>query len=188
VSPKPIDASSPALVAAAIAFVGVLVSTLVSATVSKRATYISTVTAERSKWIDKLRNNISRLISLLHTVDREMYRDHSFSDTKQFGELSAQIVEAMALVRLQLNPAGKIDINILALLFAAQDQIGEQDYKAFERLFVRHVQWLLKEEWEKVKYEARGPVGKLWAAYKKLRRKSAYENFCAHEGAIQAWL
>jgi hypothetical protein len=98
-----------------------------------------------------------------------------------------EIVEQIALVRLQLNPDGVIDANILALLTAIRAHVGEEDYHSFEQILVRHVQFLLKEEWEKVKYEARGLWGRIWALYQRHRRKVAYERFCDTEGAVARW-
>ena len=176
-----------AIFTAVVALAGVIVTAVVSLSIARRSTYLSTVTVERSKWIEKLRNNISRLISRLHTVDYELYRDDEFAEAERFTQMSGEIVEAMALVRLQLNPEGRIDANILALLTAIQDHVGGQEYKNLERIFVRHVQWMLKEEWEKVKYEALGPIGRLWAVYKRHQRATAYGKYCAGPGSITAW-
>jgi hypothetical protein len=176
-----------AILIAAIALIGVIFTAIVSFLVSRRATYLNTVTTERSKWIDKLRDNISRLIAQARAIDVLLYRSDEFQQSKEYDTATNKIVPTMALIRLQLNPDGKIDKNILALMTAIQSHVGRQDYQNLERLFVRHVQWLLKEEWEKVKFEARGWFGRLWAAYKLWRRKAAYAKFCSNEGAITGW-
>ena len=155
--------------------------------VSRRSIYIQTVTVERAKWIDKLRINMSDVIALAHRLDVELYGDDNFSNTIAYTELTTQIVRLMAQVRLQLNPEGKIDSNILSLMQAIQNYVGDQDYKNLERVMVRHIQWLLKEEWEKVKYEAMGPLGRRWADYKRWRRRRAYAKYCDNGGSVAEW-
>jgi hypothetical protein len=121
-------------------------------------------------------------------MDVKFYRDEEeFSGSVEYDQLAKDIVETAALIRLQLNPEGKIDANIIALITAIQDWVGEQEYKNLERTLVRHVQWLLKEEWERVKFEARGWWGRLWATYLAGRRKAAYKRYCAGDGSVVPW-
>jgi hypothetical protein len=47
------------IIAAIIALGGVVVSSFISKLISGRTLYINAVTVERSKWIDKLRDNIA---------------------------------------------------------------------------------------------------------------------------------
>jgi hypothetical protein len=177
-----------AVLLAGIALSGVILTAAISLLIARRSTYFSTVTVERSKWIDKLRTNISQLIAQVHALDVELYKDDHFHGSKEYDIATKDIVATMAFIRLQLNPNGAIDANILSLLAAIQNHVGEQEYKNLEGVFVRHVQWLLKEEWEKVKYEARGVLGRLFAKYGAWRRKQAYARFCADEGSVSRWL
>jgi len=52
-------------------------------------------------------------------------------------------------------------------------------------LLMTHSRWLLKEEWEKVKAEASGPLSKLWWRWKKSLRLRRYRKYAAAEGNIQ---
>jgi hypothetical protein len=54
-----------ATISAVIAVSGVILSAFVSALISRRTNYFNAVTVERSKWIDKLRNNISDCVGSL---------------------------------------------------------------------------------------------------------------------------
>ncbi len=178
-----------AIIVAIIALVGVIISASISLFVSRRSNYLNAVTAERSKWIDKLRVNVSNLIAQAHVLDVELYRSDEFSGSKDYDAAVKELVSTMTFVRLQLNPNGKIDANIILLLGAIQNHVGEQDYHNLESLFVRHMQFLLKEEWEQVKYEARGWLGRLSSIYKRRRHDAAYSKFCKEkEGAVTPWL
>jgi hypothetical protein len=185
------DKASVSLIVACIALAGVIMTGIVSLLVARRSTYLNAVTAERSKWIDKLRNNIAEMLAVAHELDAKLYRDRDgeFQSSHDYDKLTREAAEKIALLRLQLNPEGSIDRNILSLLAALRARVGDQDYSNFERVFVRHVQSLLKEEWEKVKCEAHGWFGRLWALYQRHRRKVAYEKFCkTEEGEISRWI
>jgi hypothetical protein len=168
------------IVTAIIALIGVAFSTFVAFTISKKSTYITTVTAERSKWIDKLRENIAELLAVCGSINMTR-RD------KKSAEALAKRSEAdrlIALITLQLNPFDKsgIDQNLIKLLpelvQSSENEPGE--YREFERQFVQHAQFLLKEEWEKVKSEAKGTVLALLTgeACKRRKRANEYRKFC----------
>lgn len=170
------------VVAAAIALLGVLLSALVSALVSRRSSYIVSVTGERSKWIDKLRGNIAELLGALgqmhvkHTASKD-YRNSSahFEDIRKVDTL-------IATITLQLNPRGAIDKNMIRLLERiprdADTSNSSTQFRAIERALILHAQFLLKEEWEKVKYESRLALTRPLAWWCRCRRASEYRDFC----------
>lgn len=142
------------ITAAFIALCGVLITALVAYTASKRSAYISAVTAERSKWIDKLRGNIADLLGLCSAI-------HTLSPMKSLDK-QREADRLIALIKLQLNPNDEsgIDRNLLVhlkRLYESAEGRGAP-YRVEEDRFVRHCQFLLKEEWEKVKSEAKGVV------------------------------
>jgi hypothetical protein len=53
----------PELAAALIALIGVIISAIISTIISRRSSYITAVTTQRSIWIDKLRGNIAELLA-----------------------------------------------------------------------------------------------------------------------------
>lgn len=89
----------------------------------------------------------------------------------------------ISLISLQLNPAdeGGIDKNLIAhlrILVEATEKPGDE-FRKEEKKLVRHSQFMLKEEWEKVKTEARGWIATLW---NKVRgKKCAYKRFVREE-------
>ena len=93
----------------------------------------------------------------------------------------------IALITLQLNPNDESGIDQrLIELFPELVKSSEKDddsYRVFEQRFVRHAQFLLKEEWEKVKTEAKGTV---WAwltgsGCRRRKRLSDYREFSSAE-------
>jgi len=63
-------------------------------------------------------------------------------------------------------------------LFPTRAEMGNDTYRELERAFVRHAQFLLKEEWEKVKSEAMGWLCRIVSWYKKCVRAHEYKEFC----------
>lgn len=187
-----ISAAEPpaVLVAAAIALVGVLFSALVSAVVARRGTYIATVTAERSKWIDSLRSNISEALGTASYLHGLIVEEGVEAVDEEDNELLRRTAVLLATIRLQLNPLGEIDANIILLLRAMPARVRRDDdtYDNFEMLLIRHSQWLLKEEWEKVKYESRGLSRFLIEPLKRYRRLRKYRFFCRNDGALPTWV
>lgn len=134
--------------------IGVFVSVMVSYSISKRSVYISSVTAERSKWIDKLRGNISDLLGVLSTINMAM-PDIGSDEAKKNRSEADRII---SLISMQLNPMDEsgIDKNLMhhLRLITKSAEKSPDIFRLEERKFIRHCQFLLKEEWEKVKYEA----------------------------------
>jgi hypothetical protein len=133
--------------------------------IAGRNVYINSITAERSKWLDKLRINLSAYYSLSASIT---YRQRTLAAITDDDIRKQQVAgrytdlekleERASLLRLQLNPQGDIDGNVLAIIEALQ---AHQDHKgpdipALRELVISHAQWLLKAEWEKVKWEAGG--------------------------------
>lgn len=132
---------------AAIALIGVFLSAFVSAfvanAVSKRSAYITAVTAERSKWIDKLRSNIADLLGVcgaIHLSSSDKTSDKALEKRQNADRL-------IALITLQLNPNDKsgIDKELIELLpkLVSSSEKADNSYRDFEKSFVRYAQFLL---------------------------------------------
>ena len=171
-------------------FVAALISAFVALSSSKRSTYIASVTTERSKWIEKLRGNIAELLSVLGAISREAAKSKETQEEKRKEEASARRTEAdklIALITLQLNPFDKsgIDQELIKLMpelveaAENQSQNQSQNYRKCELQFVKHAQFLLKEEWEKVKSEAQGRMVGWWSGSEHSRwlRSIQYREF-----------
>ena len=164
--------TDPQVVAAMIALIGVVVSIVVSAVISlivaRRSSYINAVTAERSKWIDKLRENIADLLGTCGALYRGEKQDRQKAD------------RLIAVITMQLNPKGDIDKNIIDLLALFLEKAEKKcgNYKTMEKATVRHAQFLLKAEWKQVKLEAMGFWSKPRWYWKACTRGQHYRNFC----------
>ncbi|UMA65333.1 hypothetical protein LVO79_02375 [Roseivivax marinus] len=159
--------ANPNITVAIIALCGVLISAFVAFITGKRSVYISSVTAERSKWIDKLRGNIAEFVGVCSAIHLHIpidgdYTGRTTEQKKADIERRHQADCLIALITLQLNPNEKsgIDKNIILHMekLAVAAENADKGYRSEERKFVRHCQFLLKEEWEKVKSEALGPI------------------------------
>lgn len=170
--------TNPALGAAFIALTGVVISALVAFVGSRRSIYISSVTAERSKWIDKLRTNIADLLG----VCSALHHAKIHKKTDESPALKQDADRLIALISLQLNPTDEsgIDRNLIIHMEELIKVTGVPiTYRTEEEKFIRHCQFLLKEEWEKVKSEAKGVVRQYLSGERRARerRKREYRDF-----------
>lgn len=175
------------IIGAMIALAGVLVSALISLVVSGRSNYINAVTAERSKWIDKLRINLAEILCAASNSQISFARSQSFSQSNEWHETIRKIELLLATLKLQLNPKGEIDANIIVLLDAIPGAIEGGYFRNVEPLLVGHSQALLKDEWEKVKRESRGlifaPV--YWISQK--FRQHSYRVYARGSGSVDKY-
>jgi hypothetical protein len=182
--------TDPVTLSAAIAVSGVIASALVSAFISRRTNYLNVVTAERSKWIEKLRGNLAKYSAVAHAVFYQAKNEDWKGDAMSVGyyALLRELQDLRSLLKLQLNPKGKIDKNIILLIDRIYElsrtwTFGTQLAEA-ERLLVLHAQCLLKAEWEKVKSEAGGPLRSMISKYAEWKSDRDYQRFALNEGAI----
>lgn len=122
---------------------------------SRRTSFINTVTSERVKWIGKLRENLSTFVGLTHY----------WFVSKRDGDpdkLEAVLRELRILryhITLQLNPKPEatVDQDIKRLIDAIPDIASKPDPTALMNALTEVTakgQELLKAEWDKVKREA----------------------------------
>jgi len=83
---------------------------------ARRTAFINTVTTERIKWIEKLRDNISSFCGLTHT-----WRHSELEGKPDELEVVKQIDKLRYLIRLQLNPAAAYDKEIESLIAIIPD-------------------------------------------------------------------
>ncbi len=182
------DASQATIIAATIAVIGVLLSAIISALVSRRSSYISSVTTERSKWINSIRENISNLLGVLSNIRIRNISEESFRTTQDYSSYIRKADTLISMIKLQLNPREKIDRNIIHILDhlpsqADTDKINYSEYRRFENALILHSQFMLKEEWEKVKYESRLYITRPFLWFGKLHRSCEYKKFCKTDDA-----
>lgn len=132
-------------------------------TVNKRINYINTVTSERVKWLDTLRNNISEFCGLTHNWTRTTIDDNDDDEKKerlekQRMEVVEKIDKLRYLIQLQLNRNDDPDKKILELIGNIPELTDISERKNLDaamKELIRISQDLLKAEWEKVKRESK---------------------------------
>ena len=125
---------------------------------NKKTAFINTVTSERVKWLDKLRDNISRFCGLTHAWTRS-----KIQDTPKEIEILSEIDTVRYLIRLQLNPKfenGQPNVDkqiedLIAEIPNLTDDRRRDELDAAINRLIETSQSLLKVEWEKVKSEAK---------------------------------
>jgi hypothetical protein len=122
---------------------------------SRRTGFINTVTSERVKWIENLRQNISKFCGLTYN-----WCYSQLEEKPEEGEILREIDQLRHQIRLQLNPdpESKLERKIEALIM----RIPELTHIAYRNELrnslndlITTSQLLLKDEWEKVKAESK---------------------------------
>jgi vacuolar-type H+-ATPase subunit I/STV1 len=124
---------------------------------TRESRFINTVTAERVKWIQELRSNISKFCGATFSY-AAIYAGKPSSTSTEAVELLKDIDRLGFLIRLQLNPKEEPDQQIEAITKKIPNLIEQpklhQLTATLEELTTA-TQALLKKEWEKVKQEAK---------------------------------
>lgn len=121
----------------------------------QRTMFLNTVTSQRIKWIEQLRQDISAFSGLVYH-----WAITDLPDAKEEQQIIKEIDRLKHVIRLRLNPAGAHDKAIEGILSEIPRHTSDQAKikELLEQLTVT-AQALLKEEWEKVKAESKkGPL------------------------------
>lgn len=174
------------------AIIGVVISAVVSTIVSRRSVYINAVTAERSKWIEALRGTISKLSAAADRVvtlrQAQLAQAAGYAESVEWATDTQELHRLMSDLMLRLNPTEHEALNLLKaarkLNAAARLHSSAAVILAVE-IMVRHAQWVLKAEWERVKEEAAGRLQapKFWI--RRWRRRRAYKQFLLGAGSLE---
>jgi hypothetical protein len=119
---------------------------------TRKTGFINTVTSQRVKWIEQLRQDVSAFSGLTYT-----WCFSNLEGKPQDYELLKEIDRLRHVIRLRLNPDGTHDRKIQALISRIPQLTHESQrdqLKAALDELTSETQLLLKEEWEKVKREA----------------------------------
>lgn len=124
---------------------------------SRRTTFVNTVTSQRIKWIEQLRQDIGSFCGLVY------HWSHSEMEGKSGeADMLKELDRLRHVIRLCLNTLGEHDRIIENLIEEIPQYTDPRRQKeladALERM-TRTTQALLKEEWDKVKRESEhGPL------------------------------
>ncbi len=105
-----------AAIAAGVSLLVAIMAAAISLTVQTRNNYLQAVTAERSKWIDKLRSNISLLSGMIRTFSYKNLSHAIVFNSPEYISALDDMSKMISLIRLQLNPDGNVDRNLLRLI------------------------------------------------------------------------
>ena len=130
---------------------------------NRRTSYINSVTAERVKWINTLRENLSQFAGLVFHYAAVAGNDPTGS---KWHNLLKDTDRLRMLIKLQLNPKGEIDEKIeanLDRLYTSNAIPSPQIAQSVCDQTIKLGQQLLKQEWEKVKEESKyGDLRDTW--------------------------
>lgn len=177
---------------------GAVGGAIASLLIAGRKLYVTSITIERSKWIEKLRTNLAAYSAELLTygIKHSLTTQAEKSRRRLFGrapdtsndltERFQRIEELSSVIQLQLNPGNQTDRTLIFLLkHCGLFFAGElKELNRFNGLLMQHSQWLLKAEWEKVKWEAGGLLYRAWHWSDAGKRARSYRRFLAGEGSV----
>jgi len=164
-------------------FIGTIVTIYITRRIAKSTKYIDTITSERIKWIEKIRLELADLNSIFLIIIKDYHLileleankdEHNdvllAADTlRRTSELNREItsfsrsdiLRKINTIRLRLNPVEdeKLlnclhDLNLFILLIHTTREDVIKAWKSNSTL-IDLTQDMLKQEWEKVKREAR---------------------------------
>ena len=125
--------------------------------INRRTTFVNTVTSQRIKWIEQLRQDIGSFAGLVYHWSHSEMEGKAGED-----EMLKELDRLRHIIRLRLNPEGELDKTIEALVTEITHYTDPKRQPelvdALERL-TKATRALLKEEWDKVKLESEhGPL------------------------------
>lgn len=116
----------------------------------RKTTFINSVTASRIKYIQELRENISRFCALAYSYSN---RTHKLQ-YEQIWELHKEADSLKYLIRLYLNPEDEYWDNKIIGLIEEIVIKSDKDPKPHIEELIKITQYLLKLEWEGAKKES----------------------------------
>lgn len=169
--------------------ISVIISAVVSTVVSRRSVYINAVTAERSKWIETLRGTVAKMSAAAdRVVTLRQAKTIDYAESIEWATDTQELHRLMSDLMLRLNPTEPEALNLLKAarkLDAAARLHSSAAVILASEIMVRHAQWVLKAEWERVKEEAAGllQAPRFWI--RGWQRRKAYNQFLLTDGSLE---
>lgn len=141
---------------AVMSFITALITTRTTSRVASRSVYINSVTAERSKWIDALRRSIADFSGAAERVISRRH-DPKYEHSSDWAADVQTLRTHLSSLKMRLNPreASSQDLITAARKLDQAARIHRwADVELATEVMVRHGQWILKFEWNRVKMEA----------------------------------
>lgn len=168
------------------ALLAAVVSAFISYAVAHRSVYINAVTVERSKWIEALRVTVSKYSGAAGKISARR-RDPAYENSEDWAKDTEALGTLLTDLTIRLNPTEPAAQNLLLaarkLNSAARLHTSAAVILANE-VMVRHSQWVLKAEWERVKQEASGKLSAPLRVWRNAKRRKAYLAFLQRDGSL----
>lgn len=137
-------------------FVAAVWNLLYTFSATKKTRYINVVTSARIEWIQSVRENISRFAGLARH-----WSITPIADAEASRKLQEESDVLRLEIRLQLNPYDKADQKLIELVEEIPKHTAPTDFDAMKMAvdaLIAETQKRLKEEWDRVKEEAKGKI------------------------------
>lgn len=163
-------AAAASVLAALVTLATATVTAGTTARVARRSVYINSVTTERAKWIDALRRSIADYSGAAERVIARR-SDPEYEKSAEWAADVQSLRTNLSNLKMRLNPR-ETAVKNLIIAAAKVDQAARlhrwTDVDLAGEIMVRHSQWILKFEWNRVKLEA--------ASGRELRRLKREQN------------
>jgi hypothetical protein len=160
-----------AVTVAFVALIGVILKAISDWLSISRSKYVDVIAAERIKWVGELRNDFRELGINLDELSHQCRQPEL--DKKAANLALDGAIRHQNLIQLKLNLEDKLDSTIIGLInrtgYLARTASLEE-YAKSKGVMVQYTSFLLKDEWEKAKREASGPLRWLWLTWKQSKR------------------
>ena len=132
---------------ALIGFVGAIIGSLFTVAVTKMNNYNQSVSQCRNKWLNDMRENISKMLACKKALDDAENNEKKIELKREY-----EYAKNQTLLRLNLSENKHI---LLKLAIEELDSLQNYSDEIVQKI-AEISRSILKEEWEKVKYEAKG--------------------------------
>lgn len=149
---------------ALIGLIGGLIGSLITLIIGLLTTRFSynnlfadTVSKSRNNWINTWRDELSNFLAIAdmlrhETTTKKECNEHEYIELlKEY-----HIAKNKIIMRLNLNEKRHQEVYLLINKIAYEEPLGDDDYKVAKEALMAVSRDLLKEEWERVKLEAKG--------------------------------
>ena len=149
---------------AIVGLIGGLIGSLITLVIGLLTTRFSynnlfadTISKSRNNWINTWRDELSKFLAIAdmlrhETTTKKACNEHEYIELlKEY-----HIAKNKIIMRLNLNEKRHQEVYLLINKIAYEKSLGNDDYKVAKEALMAVSRDLLKEEWERVKLEAKG--------------------------------
>lgn len=121
---------------------------------NKKTTFVNSITTARLKYVQDIRNSISKFCGLVYIL-KSNHENSTTNEDNNDKELLTQVAEIKCLINLYLNPEDEDwDCKTMKLIDEVLKLSGEEQTIKINELII-HAKYSLKIEWEGAKLESK---------------------------------